>query len=225
MFGSFLIIMLSNSPLYASIMILLACDCSLTKWRSGDALEKSLARISSAAPRFGRRNQTNVTRAHQAPSSGVPGVHSPAARPRHLTTFSVALAPKARKNNLKTAPTNQSQKYCPSIIKLTVTSTINASVKRDVTAAPKNSYPQWIPQWYCQNRKFIKDIMINLVGCRRAAPKSSGIMWWCILFCVVNIKMFGVFAANTTGVSHGSKYKLTYVLFTFFISEIINYLL
>ncbi|XP_026319596.1 low-density lipoprotein receptor-like isoform X4 [Hyposmocoma kahamanoa] len=46
--------------------------------------------------------------------------------------------------------------------------------------------------------------MINLVGCRRAAPENSGIMWWCILFCVVNIKIFGVFAANTTGVSHGN---------------------
>lgn len=54
--------------------------------------------------------------------------------------------------------------------------------------------------------------MINLVGCRRAAPKNSGIMWWCILFCVVNIKIFGVFAANTTSVSHGSKYKYTFYL-------------
>lgn len=103
-------------------MILLAWDRSLMKWRSGDALEKSLARISSAAPRFGRRNQTNVTRAHHAPSSGAPGDHLPAVLPSSSrATFSVALAPKARKNNLKIAPRNLSQKYCPSIIQLTVT--------------------------------------------------------------------------------------------------------
>lgn len=75
-----------------------------------------ISRISSAAPRFGRRNQTNVTLAHQAPSSGAPEERSPAVClcaaplviPRHSPSRSHG------KNNLKTAHTNQSQKYCPS---------------------------------------------------------------------------------------------------------------
>ncbi|XP_075970818.1 lipophorin receptor 1 isoform X4 [Anticarsia gemmatalis] len=38
--------------------------------------------------------------------------------------------------------------------------------------------------------------MFLLVGCRRAAPKFCAIMWWFIFICVLNVKTFGVFAAN-----------------------------
>nr|ABF20542.1 lipophorin receptor [Galleria mellonella] len=38
--------------------------------------------------------------------------------------------------------------------------------------------------------------MFVLVGCHRAAPKFCASMWWCILICVINIKIFGVSASD-----------------------------
>ncbi|XP_053616113.1 very low-density lipoprotein receptor isoform X7 [Plodia interpunctella] len=39
--------------------------------------------------------------------------------------------------------------------------------------------------------------MFVLVGCHRAAPKFSANMWWCLIVCVINIKIFGVSGSNS----------------------------
>ncbi|XP_013194689.2 very low-density lipoprotein receptor isoform X2 [Amyelois transitella] len=39
--------------------------------------------------------------------------------------------------------------------------------------------------------------MFVLVGCHRAAPKSSANMWWCLILCVLNHNVFGISASDS----------------------------